>query len=861
MKKKISVIIFLILSLGINQNLFSQEYIELMDDPKVNFYEVQKKFNQYWKGKNYEKGKGWKQFKRWEEFMEPRTFPTGERFDPSIAFREYQSYMENYVNADNPVFGDWTALGPVTWTNGNEGYNPGNGRINCVLIDPHNGNDIYVGAPAGGLWKSTNNGINWTVLTDHLAVLGVSSVVIHPGNSNVIYIATGDGDGGQTYSIGVLKSIDGGITWLPTGLSYNISNFVRINKLIMHPTNPNIIIAASNQGIHKTTNAGVNWNQTVSGINMRDIEFKPNNPGTIYCGGTIFRKSTDGGDNFVTITSGLPASGIQRIAIGVSNANSEYVYLLASRSSNGGFLGYYKSTNGGDDFTTMSSSPNLLGYEISGSDIGGQGSYDLVTAVSPTDINTVYTGGINLWKSTNGGTNFSIISHWYYPNIMAGYPYVHADQHALDYFGSKLYAGCDGGLFVTTNSGSNFTDLSSGLNIMQFYKFGGTPQNPNKIIGGTQDNGSNLYNGANWTHLFGADGGEAIIDYTDTNILYCEYQGGGILKSTNGGENFSDATGGITENGAFITPYSIHPTNPQILFAGFQNVWKTTNGAGIWSQISTTFGSGTINALAVSQSNPNYIYTSKANTMYVTTNGGTNWTNISTGLSGLSITYIAIHPTNPNLAWITNSGYSEGQKIYKTLNAGVNWTNISGSLPNLPANCVTYENGPKEGIYVGMDVGVYYINNQLPGWAPYVTQLPNVIVREIEIHYPTNKVKAATLGRGIWQATLASILVGVQSVSTTDPNNFNLDQNYPNPFNPETGISYQLAIRSDVSLRVYDVLGIEVETLVNQKQNAGNYTVEFNGDDLSSGTYFYRIEVANNGIVNYAMTRKMILLK
>ncbi|MEO6695452.1 MAG: T9SS type A sorting domain-containing protein [Ignavibacteria bacterium] len=858
--KKIFYAFLYISILSSFQSIQAQDYIELMDDPSINFYEVQRKFYEYWGNKNYEKGKGWKQFKRWEEFMEPRTFPTGVRFDPSGAFQEYNKYKKEYLNSDKKVFGNWTPLGPTNWSNGSEGYNPGNGRINCVYNNPLNPNIIYAGAPAGGLWKSTNNGGTWTVLTDHLAVLGVSSIAIHPSNPNVIYIGTGDGDGGQTYSIGVLKSIDGGITWNTTGLSYNVFNFVRINKLIIHPSDPNILFAVSNQGIHKSTNAGVNWTQPLSGFNMRDIEFKPGAPQIIYSSGATFRKSTDGGESFTIVTSGLPASGIQRLAIGVSPANIEYVYLLASRSSNGGFLGYYRSTNGGNDFTTMSSSPNLLGYEISGSDQGGQGSYDLVTAVSPDDINTVYTGGINLWKSTNGGANFFIISHWYYPNNLS-YPYVHADQHFLDYFGTRLFAGCDGGLFVTTNSGANFTDLSSGLNIMQFYKFGGTPQSPNRIIGGTQDNGSNLYNGAQWTHLFGADGGEAIVDYSDSNTLYCEYQNGGILKSTNGGENFSDATAGISENGAFITPYLIHPSNPQILFAGFQNVWKTTNGAASWELISTTLGTGTINALAISQSNPDYIYTSKGNIIYKTTNGGSTWLNISTGLSGLSITYISVHSVNPDILWVTNSGYTSGQKIYKTQNGGVNWNNVTGSLPNLPANCVTYENGPKEGVYVGMDVGIYYTNNQLQGWVPFDNLMPNVIVREIEIHYPTNKVKAATLGRGIWQATLASILVGVEQISENIPNNYNLKQNFPNPFNPETQILFDIPKKGYVTLKVYDGLGKEIAQLLNENKSAGSYEVNFIGSKYSSGTYYYRIEVESEGTVNYAMTRKMILLK
>ncbi|MBK8549715.1 MAG: T9SS type A sorting domain-containing protein [Ignavibacteria bacterium] len=789
--------------------------------------------------------------------MIPRTYPTGERFNPAIAYIEYQKYLENYLESDNPVYGDWTPLGPTTWVNGASGYNPGNGRINCVTVDPNNPNIIYVGAPAGGIWKSINNGNNWTVLSDDFTVLGVSSIAIHPGNSNVIYIATGDGDGGQTYSIGVLKSIDAGLTWTTTGLSFFVTNFVRMNKILIHPTNPNILIAAANNGFYKSTNAGVNWIQTVSGTNIRDIEFKPSDPNTIYAAGTSFRKSTDGGDNFTTITSGIPSSGITRMAIGVSPANSNYVYFLAS-ASNGGYQGYYRSTNSGVDFTVMSGSPNILGYELNGSDAGGQGTYDLVTAVSPTDINTVYTGGINVWKSTNGGTNFISQTYWYYPD---GYSYVHADIHALEFFGSRLFTGSDGGVFYSTNNGTNWIDRSPGLDIMQFYRIGGTPSNANFIIGGTQDNGSNIFKNGILTHIFGADGGEAIIDYTDTNIVYCEYQGGGILKSTNGGVDLNDATAGITGTGAFITPYIMHPTDHLTLFAGFQNVWKTTDGADSWTQLSTALGSGTITSLAISPSDPGYIYTSKTSNIYVTTDDGGNWNLMNSGLPGFSVTYIAVHSTDPNTAWASISGYNSGQKVFKTTNAGMNWTNISGSLPNIPANCVTYENGPKEGVYVGMDVGVYYINNQLSDWVPYFDGMPNVIVREIEIHYPTGKVRAGTLGRGLWQASLASQTVGVQNSVAGIPNNFYLKQNYPNPFNPVTKINYDLPKPGYVSIKIYDGLGKEVANIFEGDQNAGSYSIDFNGNNLSSGTYFYRMEASINNDLQYAMTKKMVRLK
>ncbi len=836
---------------------YSQEFLELMGDPKVNVYDVQKKFEEYWKGKNYERGKGWKQYKRWEEFMIPRTYPTGERFNPAVAHIEFQKYLEKYLESDNPVYGDWTSMGPTTWVNGVSGYNPGNGRINCVLVDPNNPNIFYVGAPAGGIWKSTNGGNNWTVLSDNFTVLGVSSIAIHPGNSNVIYIATGDGDGGQTYSIGVLKSIDAGLTWTTTGLSFFVNNFVRMNKILIHPTDPGILIAAANNGFYKSTNAGVNWTQTITGTNIRDIEFKPSDPDIIYAAGNSFRKSTDGGNTFSVITSGIPAAGITRIAIGVSPADNSYVYLLAS-ATNGGFQGFYRSTNSGTDFSLRSNTPNLLGYETSGSDPGGQGSYDLATAVSPTDINTVYTGGINVWKSTNGGANFVFQTYWYYPD---GWSYVHADIHSLDFYGSRLFTGSDGGVFYTTNGGTNWIDKSPGLDIMQFYRIGGTPSNANFLIGGTQDNGSNILKNGVLTHIFGADGGEAIIDYTDTNIVYCEYQGGGILKSTNGGVDFNDATNGITENGAFVTPYIMHPTNHLILYSGFQNVWKTTNGAESWTQLSTTFGGGTITSLAISPSNPDYIYASKTSNIYVTTNGGVNWALMNSGLPGFSVTYIAVHATNPATAWASISGYNSGQKVFKTTNAGMNWTNVSGTLPNIPANCVTYENGPKEGIYAGMDVGVYYNNNQLNRWVPYFDGMPNVIVREIEIHYPTGKVRAGTLGRGIWQASLASQMVGVDISNNGIPNNFNLKQNFPNPFNPATTINFDLPKSGFVRLSVYDGLGKEVLKIYEGERNAGSYSVNFNGSELSSGTYFYRMEVSVNSKTQYTMTRKMVLLR
>ena len=666
----------------------------MMKDPTANFYDTQHSFNNYWQGRTIEKGKGWMQFKRWEYFMEPRVFPSGNLPDPDQASKAFIEYLASHdisrVRASNA---NWTPLGPSSWMT--VSYNPGLGRINCSVAHPTNSNIIFVGSPSGGLWKTTDGGSTWSTVTDDLTVLGVTSIAIDLTNPNTMYIATGDGDAGDTYSIGVLKSTDGGNTWNSTGLNWAVWQTRTISKLLIHPTSPNILLAATNNGVYKTTNSGVTWTQTLTG-SYKDMEFKPGDPTTVYVCGLQFYKSTNTGDSFSLIISGLPTSGINRMAIVVTDANSDYVYVLACNS------------------------PNLLGYETNGSDVGGQGWYDLAIAVSPTNANEVYTGGINIWQSTNGGVTWTNKTYWYYPLASA---YVHADIHALDFHGSILYTGTDGGFFRSPDGGTTWTDLSTGLGITQFYRIGGYPADENLVYGGSQDNGTNRYNTSAWTHVLGADGMETAIDYNNYNIVYACIQNGGLRKSTDGGNSFTSIKSNITENGAWVTPYVIDPFNSQALFAGFQNVWKTTNGGTSWSNISAFTGS-TLNALAVAPSNPNYIYTSTSSIIYRTTNGGANWTNISAGLPGLFITYIAVANNNPDKIWVTLSGYSSGLKVYSSMNGGSTWTNVSGTLPNLPFNCIVYANSSNDALYVGADVGLYYRDNSLSDWQLFNTGLP-----------------------------------------------------------------------------------------------------------------------------------------
>lgn len=745
---KIKIVFYTLVLSFLSSMIFAQDWVKKMSDPNVNFYDAQREFQEYWQGKEVPKGAGWKPFKRWEYFMEPRVYPSGERFAPDQAAKAYQAYSARYERPLETA-ANWTPLGPNDWTT--VSYNPGIGRVNVTAVDPTNSDVMYVGAPSGGFWKSTDSGNNWETSTDDQTVLGVSAIAVDPTNSNIIYIGTGDGDGGDTYSVGVLKSTDGGANWNTTGLNWGVTQFRQISKLLIHPSNAAILLAATNLGVYKSTDNGSSWSLTQSG-NFKDMEFKPGDPSVVYVCGTTFYRSANTGDSFNQITSGIPTA-VNRLAIAVSPDNSNYVYLLGGSSSDSGFEGLYRSSNSGVTFATRSTSPNILGYSETGSTGGGQSWYDLAIAVDPNDAEDVYVGGINIWKSNNGGSSWNINAYWYY--FTTSIPYVHADIHSLDFYNNRLLAGCDGGVFETTNGGANWTDLSPGISNTQFYRMGGYPDDASLIIAGAQDNGTIRYNGS-WTHVLGADGMEAMIDYTNPNVMYACIQNGGLRRSLNGGASFSSITSGISESGYWVTPFVMDPDDSQTLYAGFENVWKSSNRGSSWTTISSFGSAATLRSLAVAPSNNDYIYTATTNIIQRTTNGGSNWSNISSGLptASAAISYLSIATDDPLKVWVTFSGYSSGNKVFRSTDGGNNWDNISGTLPNLPVNCVVYQPNSNDAVYVGSDIGIYYRNNSNSDWILFNTGLPNVIVSELEVHEASGKLRAATFGRGLWESDL-----------------------------------------------------------------------------------------------------------
>ena len=736
-----------IASLLFSSSTFAQTYLEMMNDPSSNFNDVKAEFESHWAGQNYEKGKGYKQYKRWEYFMEARTYPTGERFDSKLAYQENEKFKKLYGNKSKIRSANWTPMGPTNWSS--VSYNPGMGRVNFMMEDPNNSNIIYAGTPSGGLWKTTDGGSTYTPLTDDFTAIGVSAIAIDPNNSDIIYIGTGDKDGGDTYSIGVMKSTDGGSTWAPTGLVHTVTSNVTCRKLLIDPNNSNIIFVATSNGLYKSNSAGAAWRK-VANDSFRDMEFKPGDSNVIWATSIRLYKSDDNGDTFSIVGNGLPSPiGNNRMEVAVSDANPNYIYLVTG-NTDGSFKGLWRSTDSGASFTLRTDSPNYFTYATDGYGSGGQSSYDMALDVSPDNENEVFIGGINVWKSTNGGASFNINTHWVWPS---SYGYTHADIHSIEFYGNNLYCGSDGGLYKSTDHGATWNRIDYGMQIMQFYKIGGTEQNPNLVIGGAQDNGSNVRQGMSWLHVYGADGMECMIDHTDEDVLYFTTQNGGLLKSTDGGQNAFGVTNNISEDGAWVTPWIMHPNNANRLYVGMDNLWRSNNGGNSWNML-TNPGNGNdkFRHLSISKSNPSTLYASTYGGLWRSTDSGNTWTNIGSNLPSNAISYHTVHPTNPNVLWVTFSGFSGSNKVYVTNDGGNTWYNQSLNLPNLPVNCIEYQEGTNGGVYVGTDVGVYYKDSSLSNWQPFSQDLPNVIVNELEINYAAQKIRAATYGRGLWES-------------------------------------------------------------------------------------------------------------
>ena len=816
----------------------------LKTNPNPTIQEKSIAFEEYRATHPYTKGNGFKPYAREMDFILERSSESG-GFKADALFKEWERIQESNAYSKTNTQSNWISKGPInTPIILSNGKKRGNGRVNCIAFDPVNSDIIWIGSPAGGLWKSTDGGSNWTTNTDGLPVIGVSHIAIDPNNNQIMYIVTGDAYATDTYSIGILKSTDGGITWNTTGLSYNLSQEKTVNKVIINPNHTDSLYAVTNSNILISVDAGANW-LTVGAIGRwRDIEFKPGTPSTIYAakqssGGSNVYRTTDGGANWSVINNGVASSGKYRPLIAVTPDNPEVIYALYS-ASDYSLHGLYKSSDGGNNWTLESNSPNILGRDTDGTSTGGQSWYDLSLAVSTNDENLLYVGGINLWKTIDGGQAWTI-------NASSGngsnYSYMHVDQHAAEFnpLNHVAYAGNDGGFYKYMENLNTWVDISDGLEISQFYNLGLSQSNPNRIVAGAQDNGTEMLTNSTWDAIMGGDGMECKVDHYDDNIIYAEYQYGGIRKTNNGGNNWNNIKP-VSYDGGWNTPYEMHSSNNNLIVIGYEEVYRSETAGAIWDSISYNVSGGqALKSIALAHSDEDYIYAATYNSIKVTKDASAvtpTWVNIKSGIPNYNITDVTVANNNPDRVWVTLSQYNSSHKIYESIDGGTNWINITATgLPNLPVNCIVYQHSTNDDLYVGTDVGVYYKNNTMTDWVPFMNGLPNVIVKELEIHYDGGSISAATFGRGVWESPLNTLSTNVYA---NEKINFKI---YPNPAQDKITIS---TIQQNINITIFTLTGRKIIETTAKTINTSNF---------AKGCYI--IEISNKN--GFSRREKLII--
>ncbi|HFS67313.1 MAG TPA: T9SS type A sorting domain-containing protein [Flavobacteriia bacterium] len=725
---------------------------ELHKTNKKNSYtikEIANAFDAYWKKHQDEKdkkGSGYKPFKRWENHWKLQMDKNGYPISNKTIQQQWEAKQSLQRNSND--VSNWQNLGPYTQLS-----KSGQGRLNVIAVDPNNPNTYYVGAPAGGIWKSIDAGLSWTPLSDYLPQIGVSGIAIDPNNSDIIYIATGDDDANDTYSVGVMKSIDGGITWNTTGLQFTNSGETS-GEIYINPSDSNMLWVATSVGAFKTIDGGQNWNLILAG-NIRDLKLHPNNPSIIYAASSnAFYRSTNAGDTFTAVTSGLPASS-NRIVIDVTPANPNIVYLLSANSSYQ-FGGLYKSTDSGVSFSRTNEYDDIFN--------SSQAWYDLALTVSDNNENIVFVGVLDIWKSTDGGNDFVKINNWYAPSEPA---YTHADIHFLRYFNGDLYCGSDGGIYKSTNDGISFTELNEGLSISQIYRIANARQNATNIAGGLQDNGGFGYSNNNWNQYHGGDGMDCAVDPNNPNKYYGFSQYGGSLNVTYDGGLTGQGVVSAPEQGNWITPMFMN--NDGELFAGFSKLYQLT-AINTWFPLSGSIFAGRISNIEIAPNDVNTIFVSSFTSLYKSTDKGFNFTQIYTATN--TISSIEINNDNPNIIYLTTSSGENGQ-VLKSVDAGNSFTDITGNLPSESKLIIKHvPHNFDNDLYVGTSLGVYHINDTMANWETFATNLPNVPVMDLEINFNDHKLLAATYGRGVFvtDITIVPPADDIQLVTIETPN-------------------------------------------------------------------------------------------
>jgi len=729
--------------------LSAQQWKEMINDPSINVYEVVAEAESYFQNidKNA-KGSGWKKYQRWLYENEPKFYPSGDRsnVDPYFVSKEFKNFLKNNSKQEKSLFDNgWEELGPYYIEQVTGHYAVGLGRVESFYSDPNDSNRIYLGSRSGGFWRTIDGGNSWTNTTDFLYAAGVNTIAVSPNNPNHVLINVRNSNNGVTH--GIYQSQDGGDTWNitnfnPDNLGWGgLGTYNSIYKIVYHPTIPDLVFIGTSEGLFRSTDNLNTWTNSATGnswewdYDFTQINFHPTDENIIYA--ATYNENSKiyiSNDGGLTFSDSNTISGnSSNIKLSVSAACTDCIYVGSSS-------GVWKSTDNGQNFTLISN-PGISNY----------GAF----AVSDVDTNYMLFGDIDTHISSDEGLTFNQVTYWSTGN--ANYnttgTYVHADIRGSRSENGVFWVNTDGFLCKSLDNGATW-QIYEGQSIRENYCLGLSQSNHERTISGSQDNGTSIKTENSWIEFYGADGMEGIIHPLNDDWMIGSFQFGGKRRTKDGGLT----QGGINPSGFdgnWIAPLLYDPNNQMRIFAMDDMVYSSDDFGSSWEQRGTPSFSGDISRAAIAENNSNILVVSNYQAIEKSIDGGYTYTDIKGSLPNQFITDIAFDPNDDNVIVVTYGNYNyDNNKVFITIDQGASWQNITYNLGNIPVRSVVIDHTDASTIYLGTEIGVYKKSMSENSWTLYNQDLPNMSVLELEIMYGSNTLRAATWGRGLWEFTL-----------------------------------------------------------------------------------------------------------
>jgi len=685
-----------------------------------------------------------------------------------------------------PKYGNSTlaAIPGIAWIE--RGPNNIGGRTRSLLVDPNDATKktVWAGSVGGGLWKTTDITVGnpvWTPVNDFFSNIAITTITYQPGAPSIMYFGTGEGyfNADAMRGLGIWKSTNGGATWSQLA-STNNSNFYYVNRMIVHPSGD--IYATTRAGLFRSQDGGTTFNRVLGSSapggaptdNFSDVELAADNSiwtSTLGADGGIYRSTTGNAGAWTKLNTGgngFPTTGFWRVDIACAPSNASACYAYVEGPS--GLLNLYKTTNGGANWTTLAKPADADGGIPAADFTRSQAWYDMSMAVDPNNANNVFVGGVDLFKTTNGGSSWSQIAHWYGG---FGFQYVHADQHIVMFEpgnSSIVYFGNDGGVFRSTNATATVPTITSkdnSYNVTQYYGCAIHPTAAsNYFLAGAQDNGSHKFvnPGVNAvTSPTGGDGCFCHIDQDQPQYQWTSYVYNNYYRSTDGGNTWTSVSFGNT--GSFVNPTD-YDNASNVMYCGISsgNYMRWTNpqsGATNATVNVTNFASSGVRHISVSQNTPNRVFFGLSNGSVVRVDNANTVTSpvagviVGTPVAGNSVSCVAIQNGNDNHILVTYSNYGINSvwESKNALSAAPTFTSVEGNLPDMPVRWALISPLNSAHALLGTEVGAWStdsLNGGATNWGASSSGLANTRVEMLQIRSSDNLVAAATHGRGLF---------------------------------------------------------------------------------------------------------------